>query len=164
MSPSLTFRRALPEEVDALRALTFRSKASHGYDSEFMQHMADDLAAEITAEVIARDTFMVAEIEGRTVGFARLMPVNRPDTVYLEDLFIEPDAQGMGVGRALFEWALAEARDRGYGWLEWDSDPNAAAFYERMGGERIGETESSFRPGRMIPKFRMSTNGVTAPR
>ena len=162
MHPPLAFRRAQPDEVEALRDLCYRAKGSHGYDAEFMRHMAEDIATAITAELIARDTFMVAEIAGRMAGFAHLMPIDRPDTIYLEDLFIEPDCQGQGVGRALFEWALAEAGARGYAWLEWDSDPNAAAFYERMGGEQIGRTESSFRAGRFIPKFRLAA-GAQAP-
>ena len=160
MPPELTYRRAAPTEAQALCELTVRAKGSYGYDAEFMWHVELDVAAEITAEAIARDTFMVAEIDGRMVGYAHLMPVDRQDTIYLEDLYIEPDSQGKGVGQALFEWALTEAAARGYAWLEWDSDPNAAPFYIKMGGEQIGENESDFRPGRMIPKFRRPTSRV----
>jgi GNAT superfamily N-acetyltransferase len=157
MRPTLTIRDALPDEADDLGALFRRAKQSHGYDDAFMQALVDIGDFVIDPGLIARNPFRVAEIEGRVVGFAHVMPVDRPDTVYLEHLFIEPDAQGMGVGRALFEWALEAARARGYQWLEWDSDPNAAAFYEKMGGEKISEEESALIPGRMIPRFRMAT-------
>ena len=164
MRAALTIRPAVPEEADDLSALCRRSKASHGYSDEFMQLLLADGDMVIAADAIARDTFVVAEVEGRTVGFAHLMPVEQPDTIYLEDLFVEPDAQGRGVGRALFEWAVTEARARGYAWLEWDSDPNAAAFYEKLGGEKIGENQSTLIDGRMIPKFRISTGITRQPR
>jgi GNAT superfamily N-acetyltransferase len=154
--PALTFRRATPVEAGDLRALSLRAKQSHGYDESFMQLLVGDFEAVITPEIIARDTFQIAERDGRVLGFAHLMPVDQPDTVYLEDLYVEPNAHGTGVGRALFEWAAAEARRRGYAWLEWDSDPNAAPFYARMGGEQIGETKSTLVEGRVIPKFRMA--------
>jgi GNAT superfamily N-acetyltransferase len=160
---ALTIRPAVPEEADALSALCRRAKASHGYSDEFMRLLMADGDMVIAAEAIVRDTFVVAEIEGRTVGFAHLMPVDRPDTIYLEDLFIEPDVQGQGVGRALFKWALTEAGARGYAWLEWDSDPNAAAFYERLGAEKIGENQSTLIDGRMIPKVRMPTGIAQIP-
>jgi GNAT superfamily N-acetyltransferase len=163
MRANLTIRPAVPGEADELSNLCRRSKASHGYDDAFMAMLMADGDMVISADAIARDTFVVAEIEGRTVGFAHLMPVEQPDTIYLEDLFIEPDVQGQGVGRALFDWALTEAGARGYAWLEWDSDPNAAAFYEKLGAEKIGENRSTLVDGRMIPRFRMPT-GAPQPR
>lgn len=158
MHQHLTLRRAVPVEVEALRGLTYRAKASHGYETELMRRLAADIDQAISAEVIAQNTFMVAEVDGRIAGFAHLMPIERPDTIYLEDLYIEPDMQGMGLGGALFGWALREAGERGFAWLEWDSDPNAVGFYERMGGETIGENESTLWGGRKIAKFRLATS------
>ncbi len=118
----------------------------------------DDMV--IDSDTIARNTVVIAEAAGRALGFAHLMPIDDPDTIYLEHLFIEPDAQGYGAGRLLFTWALEEAERRGYQWLEWDSDPNASAFYLKMGGEIISEEESSMFAGRIIPKFRRQTAGA----
>jgi GNAT superfamily N-acetyltransferase len=150
-------RRARPDEADALQALCRRAKQSHGYDDAFMELVFAEDALGITPDAIARDPFMVAEIDGRVAGFAHLLAGDQPDAITLEDLFIEPDAQGQGIGRILFEWARSEAGQRGYAWLEWESDPNAARFYEKVGGEQIGESESTLVSGRMIPKFRIAT-------
>ena len=155
MPPRVTYRRGTPEDSAALTEITVRAKASHGYDEAFMNLILDDMA--ISEEQIARDTFMLAIVHRRILGYAHLMPVEAPDTVYLENLYIDPDGQGMGLGRSLFEWAWVEAGRRGYDWLEWDSDPNAAPFYWKMGGEQISEVESTTFPGRMIPKFRKPT-------
>ena len=155
MCARITLRLARIDEADHLTAIERRAKASHGYDDAFMDLLIGDTM--IAAEQIAADPTMVAEVDGRVVAFAQLKPVDRPDTVYLENLFVEPDVQKTGIGRLLFDWAFAEAGRRGYAWLEWDSDPNAAPFYEKMGGEKIGESESTIFPGRMIPKFRKAT-------
>jgi GNAT superfamily N-acetyltransferase len=155
MTPNLLLRPARTDEAELLTAIVRRSKASHGYDEAFMELLIADTV--IAPEQIAAEQMMVAEIDGRAVAFAHLMPIYRPETVYLENLFVEPDVQNAGVGRALFEWALTEAERQGYAWLEWDSDPNAAPFYEKMGGEKIAENESTIFPGRMIPKFRKPT-------
>ena len=159
-SSDITLRVALPEDADTLTALTRRSKGSHGYDAAMMAVFWDDMG--ISPETIARDTVVVAEQDGRALGFAHLMPIDSPDTIYLENLFIEPDAQGRGLGKILFDWALAEAGRHGYRWLEWDSDPNASAFYLKMGGEIVSESESSSFAGRMIPKFRKRTRSLAA--
>jgi GNAT superfamily N-acetyltransferase len=155
MQRTVTLRPARVDEAEALSALTRRSKQSHGYSDEFMTRFMNIGDMVITPESISRNPVMVAEVDGRVAGFAHLKPLDHPDAVCLEDLFIEPDAQGKGVGRVLFDWALATAAERGYDWLEWESDPNAAGFYEKMGGEKIGETKSTLIEGRVLPAYRM---------
>ena len=152
MSSEVRLVPATVDQIGLLRDLTYRAKASWGYDAEFMALIYADI--EITPEIFARDTFMIAVNGDRVLGYAQLMPIDRSDTLYLENLYVEPDAQGKGIGRKLIEWAFAETARQGHDWLEWDSDPNAAPFYMRMGGEQIGAMESSIRPGRIIPKFR----------
>jgi GNAT superfamily N-acetyltransferase len=143
---------ATVEQIGLLRDLTYRAKASWGYDAEFMALIYSDI--DLTPEMFERDTLMTAVEGDRVLGYAQLMPIDRTDTLYLENLYVDPDAQGKGIGRHLIEWAFSETARQGYDWLEWDSDPNAAPFYVRMGGEKVGEMESTIRLGRMIPKFR----------
>ena len=128
--------RLVPATVDQialLRDLTYRAKASWGYDAEFMALIYSDI--DLTPEMFERDTLMTAVQHDRVLGYAQLKTIDRPDTLYLENLYVEPEAQGKGIGRLLIEWAFAEAARQGFDWLEWDSDPNAAPFYVRMGGE-----------------------------
>lgn len=160
----LTFRQAIPTDADLLTGICQRAKQSHGYDDAMMQIFLGDGDMVISAEAIERDEFMLASIGDRVVGFAHLMPVEKPETIYLEDLFVEPDVQGSGVGRSLFNWALVEGGNRGFRWLEWDSDPNASAFYLKMGGVQISEQGSTLFPGRTIPKFRRPTAAIPGTR
>ena len=69
----------------------------------------------------------------------------------LAKLFVAPTAQGAGIGRALFAWAVAEARRKGARRMTIESDPHARAFYERMGAAVIGEAPSGAIPGRTLP-------------
>ena len=49
---------------------------------------------------------------------------------------------GKGLGKRLFLHASELARQRGYGTLQLEADPNAAGFYEKMGMHKIGERHS----------------------
>jgi GNAT superfamily N-acetyltransferase len=57
-------------------------------------------------------------------------------SIYLEDLFVDPDARGGGYGRALLTALAAIAVERGYGRVEWSvlnwNEP-AQGFYRRLG-------------------------------
>ncbi len=54
-------------------------------------------------------------------------------------LFVRPAFRGRGVGRALLQWVIAEARSAGYAEIVGDTMPvmlEALALYRRMGFER----------------------------
>jgi len=46
-----------------------------------------------------------------------------------------------GVGRLLFEHVATKARQLGARRLEWEAEPNARSFYERMGGAYVRDSE-----------------------
>jgi GNAT superfamily N-acetyltransferase len=61
------------------------------------------------------------------------------ESVLMNDLFILPDARGRGIGRALIEATADVARDRGAGYVEWETEPgNRAAqrLYDSTGAKR----------------------------
>jgi GNAT superfamily N-acetyltransferase len=62
--------------------------------------------------------------------------------LYLEDLFVRPEARGQGLGRALLEKLIAIARERRYGRVEWsvlDWNVDAQAFYTKLGAKPMDE-------------------------
>ena len=83
----------------------------------------------------------MAEAEGRPVGWAALIP--RGEVGWLEDLWVEPAWIGRGLGRILFERVAAEARERGARRLEWEAEPNAAGFYEHLGGAYVRDSDET---------------------
>jgi GNAT superfamily N-acetyltransferase len=61
------------------------------------------------------------------------------ETVLMNDLFVDAEARGQGVGRALIEAAAAIGRERGSPILEWSTEPGnkrAQALYDTTGAEK----------------------------
>ena len=83
---------------------------------------------------------LIAEDGGQAVGFALFFHnfstfLAQPG-IYLEDLFVEPEHRGKGVGRALLARLAEIAVERDCGRLEWavlDWNKDAIGFYERLG-------------------------------
>jgi GNAT superfamily N-acetyltransferase len=88
----------------------------------------------------------LAEAEGQTVAYAIVCEtyssfLARP-TLYLEDLFVLPEARRRGIGRAFFRVLAAEALRRGCGRMEWvvlDWNQLAIEFYEGLGARHMRE-------------------------
>ena len=145
----LTLRKARPADCRPATELCLRSKAVWGYDAEFMAQCRAELS--LTPDILEHDDVRVAESAGRILGIAQ---VSRDgDDAYLEKLFVDPDAMGRGAGRALFEWARSTARDHGASRLIVEADPEAAAFYRRMGAVDAGSAPSASIPGRLLPRL-----------
>jgi GNAT superfamily N-acetyltransferase len=86
---------------------------------------------------------VVLAMEGENaVGFAVFFHnfstwLGRPG-LYLEDLFVRPDARGKGYGRALLVHLAKIARDRDCGRMEWavlDWNEPAIKFYRTLGAK-----------------------------
>ena len=57
-------------------------------------------------------------------------------TLYIDDICVDENARGLGVGRALCEHILAYAREKGCYNVTlnvWNCNPGAMAFYDRLG-------------------------------
>lgn len=80
------------------------------------------------------------------VGFALFFTsfstfVGRPG-IYLEDLFVDVDSRGKGVGKALLRHLAALAVERGYGRVDWavlDWNRPSIEFYRRLGAKPMSE-------------------------
>jgi GNAT superfamily N-acetyltransferase len=84
-----------------------------------------------------------ARAEGRFLGYACLYwhftSTRARETVLMNDLYVEPEARGRGVGRALIEASADVARERGAAQLEWATAPDnhtAQRLYDSTGAAR----------------------------
>lgn len=107
-----------------------------------------------TAENIGESLFgarpraecVIAGLDGHAVGFALFFHnystfLAKPG-LYLEDLFVRPEARGHGVGKALLAHLAQLAVQRGCGRFEWsvlDWNAPAIAFYESLGARAQSE-------------------------
>ncbi|MFO0909131.1 MAG: GNAT family N-acetyltransferase [Isosphaeraceae bacterium] len=89
---------------------------------------------------------LLAEVDGRPVGFALYFTTfstfrGQPG-IYLEDIFVEPDHRGRGIGKALLATIARRAVDRGCGRLEWSvlnwNEPSIG-FYRSLGARPMDE-------------------------
>jgi GNAT superfamily N-acetyltransferase len=89
---------------------------------------------------------VIAEIDAKPVGFALFFHnfstwTGKPG-LYLEDLYVTPEARGSGVGTALLRHLAGQALDRGCGRFEWavlDWNTPAIDFYRAMGAVAMDE-------------------------
>jgi GNAT superfamily N-acetyltransferase len=89
---------------------------------------------------------LIGEIDGVPRGFALFFHnfstfEGRPG-LYLEDLFVEPDARGSGLGKALLARLAQLAMARGCARLEWsvlDWNEPSIAFYKALGAKPMDE-------------------------
>ncbi|MDQ1041967.1 GNAT superfamily N-acetyltransferase [Streptomyces sp. V4I2] len=144
---SMRIRAARPEEATALSELALRSKGHWGYDEDFLARCREELT--LQPEEVEQRRTAVAEHQGQVIGFVTVQ--GDPPDGELGMLFVDPPAIGGGVGRLLFEHALAVARAQGFTRLEIGADPYAEPFYRAMGATRLGTVPSGSIPGRKLP-------------
>jgi GNAT superfamily N-acetyltransferase len=124
-----------------LRDVARAAKAHWGYDSERVRTWAAGL------EYAGKDVW-VADEGGRAMGYATLTVDG--ERAELDELWVEPEWIGCGVGSELFRFVAARAAALGAARLEWEADPNAVGFYERMGARWLRDSAPSDW-GRILP-------------
>jgi GNAT superfamily N-acetyltransferase len=124
-----------------------RSKAHWGYDAAFMEAAVAELT--IPPEVITTAAVYVAEADREVLGVYVLSVEEGHPT--LRDLWVEPARIGTGVGSMLWRHMLGVARILGHRTVRVQSDPNAEAFYLKMGARRIGTVPSTVVANRALP-------------
>ena len=89
---------------------------------------------------------LIGEIDGTPNGFAlffhNFSTFEGKPGVYLEDLFVRPEARGSGLGKALLSALAQIAIERDCARLEWSvlnwNDP-AIQFYKKLGAKAMDE-------------------------
>lgn len=130
----------VPVIWEMIRGLAEYEKLSHVFTATVDELQRTLFGARPAAEV-------VLAFEGSAcLGFALFFPnystfLARPG-LYLEDLYVKPEARGRGVGLALLRRLASIARERGYGRVEWsvlDWNEPAIGFYKKLGAVPMDE-------------------------
>lgn len=133
-------RADLPLIAQFIRDLAAYEKLSH--EVRFDEAVLGDrlFGARPYAEVI------IGEIDGTPQGFALFFHnfstfEGRPG-IYLEDLFVRPEARGSGLGKALLQHLAKLAVERDCARLEWwvlDWNEPSIGFYKGLGAKLMDE-------------------------
>ena len=146
-SSAMEIREVRPEEHAEAGRITRLAYAEFGADdwgSDYADRL-EDVAGRAAATLV-----LVAVEEGRILGCTTLELDGRiegghprdplaPDEAHMRMLGVDPRARGRGIGRALVEACIAEARRRGKLRLTLDTTEEmtaARAMYSSMGFER----------------------------
>jgi GNAT superfamily N-acetyltransferase len=130
----------LPLIATLIRALAEYEKLAHEvrFDEATLGEML--FGARPYAEVL------IGEVDGEAAGFALFFHnfstfEGRPG-LYLEDLFVRPEARGRGLGKALLAELARLAVERGCARLEWwvlDWNEPSIGFYKSLGARPMDD-------------------------
>ena len=132
--------------ADVATILRFiRELAAYEREPDAVEATDASLALALFGEHPAAEA-VIAEHGGEPVGFALFFHNFSTWTgrrgLYLEDLYVTPDARGQGAGRALLVHLARLALDRGCGRFEWsvlDWNTPAIDFYRKIGAVPMKE-------------------------
>ena len=135
-------RPAVPGDMPALRDVFRRSSLSDDGDRAILLAHPDVL--ELSDLAVREGRTRVAVADDRIAGFAAWLSAG--DVMEIEDLFVDPERMGHGIGRALVLDLIAIARGHGAGRVEVTANQHALGFYAKAGFVVDGEVQTRFGP------------------
>jgi GNAT superfamily N-acetyltransferase len=147
----LTLRPATTEDKPAIADLHFRVREAAYPAMPRSLHPLHEAQAWVGGWDLAKYDVWLAESEGRPVGYARF------DREWLEDLYVEPAAQGTGIGSALLDLVKVQ-RPGGFCLWVFESNEPARGFYRRHGLVELERTDGAGNEERE-PDIRMAWPG-----
>ncbi len=142
--PSFVLRDAEPRDAEEI----FRLVVALAVYEKMLDKVSAN-AADFRTQLFGpkpRAHAMVAEISGRIVGMAifffNFSTFHGKPGLYLEDIFVEPECRGSGIGRAFFAKLAHRALAEGCSRMEWsvlDWNAPSIAFYRSLGAVGMDE-------------------------
>lgn len=132
-------RSGEPGDVDPVLGL-MRALAEHEGHAHFFT-LTSELLARSCFDLPRRMELIVAEAEGRIVGYATCMFQFSPwiggEYLFLDDLYVSDEVRGLGIGSRLMRQVGALALSRGVGvrWHVEMGNLSAQKFYRALGAE-----------------------------
>ena len=107
-------------------------------------------------DAVARRPVLILDVGGTVAGYASFAPGNsrgHPNAAEIQELYLRPEYQGIGLGAKLFSAALKRIRVRGYSRVlvrALADNDRANGFYSRQGGRVVARTDETL-GGRTLP-------------
>ena len=140
----------------------FEIKCATRDDAALIFTFIKELAAyeKLAHEVVATEEILIESLFSETpsakviIGYFNNIPVSFAlyfynfstflgrTGIYLEDLFVKPEARGKGIGKKMLAYLACLAKQSNCGRLEWwvlDCNEAAIGFYKRIGAKPMDE-------------------------
>lgn len=155
----MILRPATPADVPALSKLgreSFVAAFGHLYSQENLDAFLEMVFSEeaVRGEIEGDECIHCFADDGiRLLGYAKLRypswyaddsPTGMRNPIALGQLYTQPDLTGQGIGAALMEWAIAEARARGHDAIQlsvWAENFGGQRFYQRYGFAKVADID-----------------------
>ena len=137
-----------------LSELTYKSKAHWGYSEKQMEKWRDDL--QVSARYIENNEVFIIRKSDQIAGYYSFSKVS-VSTVKLDNIFIDPEYIGKGLGLTLMKDFLNSVKKLEVTTVTLDSDPNAEQFYQKFEFKTVGQLKSSV-PNRFLPIMELNLN------
>lgn len=140
-------RPAVESDISRLEDLLYQVHGLHaeGRPDLFIpgckKYTADQLR-ELLSDTVNTPIF-AAILDGEPVGYCFCVrqvqsaaSMQKISTLYIDDLCVDKAFRGRGIGKALYDYAVEYAREKGYYNLTlnvWACNPSAQRFYEKCG-------------------------------
>jgi N-acetylglutamate synthase-like GNAT family acetyltransferase len=164
MQPTVTIRRARPDDlaaVDRLLARSYPRLLAADYAPSIMV-LAVPIIARARPELLASGRYFLAvDAAGKVVaagGWSPGRPAGSgasPDTGQVRHVATDPDVARQGIGRRLMREALADAATAGMKKMDCLSTLTAVPFYAALGFRVLGPVGVPLGPGIVFPAVRM---------
>ncbi|MFC4905938.1 GNAT family N-acetyltransferase [Actinomadura gamaensis] len=151
-------RPTRPEDVPSILRLV-RDLAEYERAAHEVEATEEDLRRSLFGpepKVFAHVAERGGEVAGFALWFLSYSTWLGRHGIYLEDLYVDPEARGHGLGRALLAELARIADERGYGRVEWsvlDWNAPAIGFYKSLGARPQDEWTVYRLTGDAIPEL-----------
>lgn len=139
-------RRADAEAIVSIHTRAVRISAASHYSEDEIDTWVSRMTVASCVEAMQSRSMLVAvtrDAESRVVGFGQL----HPQEGVVEAIYIEPDYERRGIGRALAQALEAVAQKCDLRWLVADASLNAVPFYLALGFRRVALDRHEPAPG-----------------
>jgi ribosomal protein S18 acetylase RimI-like enzyme len=151
-----TARPADAAQLADVYAVAWREAYSGIIPALTLERMIVRRSAAWWRDVLGRRSILVLDVGGAVAGYSSYAAMHaraRPGTAEVQELYLRPEYQGIGLGVRLFAAVLRHVRARGYARVlvrALADNDRANGFYVRHGGKLVARTEESL-GGKTLP-------------
>lgn len=130
--------QASTKDKKKLDKLACKSKQYWNYPDHYIKLWLQELEVKETLLEEGR-IYKAIDMNLEILGFYGLEGL--PPALTLNGFWVSPDHMKKGVGKRLFSHMIKTANTLDARTVRWESDPNAASFYLKMGAHKVDEKE-----------------------